>query len=267
MASFENILIERDDGVVVLTLNRPERLNAFAGQMREELAEAFREAIEESSIRVIVLTGAGRGFCAGGDVKYMHELHDEPGGKEAMVALVESGRSVIRMIRQTPKPVIAAVNGVAAGGGCNLALACDIRLASEKASFGETFVRIGLHPDWGGLYLLPRLVGPSRAYELMATGRLVEADEAERIGLVHRVVPHEKLLDEAKALAHALADGPQLVLGKIKDHLSRAPFHDLEEALRLEVEAQGELWDSADSREGIAAFVEKREPAFGKTSR
>src|ERR1043166_9525583 len=171
------------DRVTTITLDRPQKLNAFSGTMREDLLAALRGA--EGNVGVI--TGAGRASCAGGDLELLapvQETHDRDGFRK----LLDAGRDVVVQIATMPKPVIAAVNGVAAGAGCNLALACDYRIASEAARFSESFVRIGLHPDWGGTWLLPRLIGASRAFELMATGRMVDADEALRIGLVDRVV-------------------------------------------------------------------------------
>ena len=163
------------DGVATITLNRPEKLNAFAGTMREDLLEALRACERDEAVRVVVLTGAGRAFCAGGDVESMSGLQ-KSGDETAFRKLLDAGRDVILQIATMPKPVIAAINGVAAGAGCNLALACDYRIASEHAKLGETFVKIGIHPDWGGTWFLPRLVGRSAAFELLASGRIVNAD-------------------------------------------------------------------------------------------
>src|SRR5438552_43895 len=169
--------------ITTITLNRPEKLNAFAGTMREELLEALRAA----DGRVVVITGAGRAFCAGGDVELMAGLQREK-NVAAFRKLLDAGGDVVMQIAAMPQPVIAAINGIAAGAGCNLALACDYRIASDQAKLGETFVRIGLHPDWGGTWLLPRLVGRSRAFELLASGRMIDAQEALAIGMVDRVV-------------------------------------------------------------------------------
>ena len=193
--SYEHILVSREGTVGTVTINRPNKLNAFAGQMRQDMAAALAELSADTAIRVVVVTGAGRAFCAGADVGYMQDLL-ERGDTKGFTALVEAGRAVVTAIRETPKPVIASVNGPAAGGGANLALACDVRIASDRASIGQTFTRIGLHPDWGGTYLLPRLVGPSRALELFFSGEMVSAAEALRLGLFSRVVPHERLAVE-----------------------------------------------------------------------
>ena len=180
--SYEHILIDVVDGVGTITLNRPDKLNSFAGRMRQEIADAVAELSEHQGARVMVITGAGRGFCTGADVRYLKELSDAD-DMEGLTALVEAGREVVTQIRTAPKPVIASVNGPAAGGGANLALACDIRIASDRASIGQTFVRIGLHPDWGGTYFLPRLVGPAIAAELFFTGDMIPAAEAHRLGI------------------------------------------------------------------------------------
>src|SRR5436190_16788956 len=178
------MLITTTSGTITtITLNRPEKLNAFAGTMREELIDALRAAEADGDCRVVVITGAGRGFCAGGDVEYMSGLQKN-GDVVAFRKLLDAGRAIVTTIAAMPKPVIAAVNGVAAGAGCNLALACDYRIASDAAKFSESFVKIGMHPDWGGTWLLPRLVGPSRALELLTTGRMVDAAEALAIGMV-----------------------------------------------------------------------------------
>src|SRR5947209_1913469 len=177
------IISRTEDDVTTITLDRPEKLNAFSGTMREQLLAALREA----SGRTVVITGAGRAFCAGGDVEAMARLQQER-DVEAFGKLLDAGREIVAHIAAMPQPVIASINGVAAGAGCNLALACDYRIASDQAKLGETFVRIGIHPDWGGTWTLPRLVGTSRAAEIMMTGRMIDAAEALAIGMVDRVV-------------------------------------------------------------------------------
>src|SRR5882672_2368925 len=186
------IRTETNNHITTITLNRPEKLNAFSGTMREELLAALRAAADDPGCRVVVITGAGRAFCAGGDVEYMSGLQKE-GNVDAFRKLLDAGRDIVTTIVEMPKPVIASVNGVAAGAGCNLALACDYRIASEMAKLGETFVRIGIHPDWGGTWLLPRMVGTGRALEMMMTGRMVDAAEAFAIGIVERVVAVDAL--------------------------------------------------------------------------
>ncbi|HVR41550.1 MAG TPA: enoyl-CoA hydratase/isomerase family protein, partial [Thermoanaerobaculia bacterium] len=176
-----------DQHVTTITLNRPDKLNAFSGTMREDLLAALRAAEGDDACRVVVITGAGRAFCAGGDVENMARLQ-AANDTESFRKLLDAGRDVVVQIATMTKPVIASVNGVAAGAGCNLALACDYRIASDAAKLSESFIRIGLHPDWGGTWLLPRLVGRSKALELMMTGRMVDAQEALAIGMVDRVV-------------------------------------------------------------------------------
>jgi 2-(1,2-epoxy-1,2-dihydrophenyl)acetyl-CoA isomerase len=249
------------DHITTITLDRPDKLNAFAGTMREELLDALRVAEEETSCRVVVLTGAGRAFCAGGDVDYMAGLQRN-GNVDAFCKLLDAGGEVVVQIASMAKPVIASINGVAAGAGCNLALACDYRIAADSAKLGETFVRIGLHPDWGGTWLLPRLVGYGRAMELLATGRMVSADEALRIGMVDRVVPAAELANETTALARAIADGPPIAIAGIKRALQAAERNDLRAQLDLESQHQLDCFRSQDAAEGLAAFFEKRGATF-----
>jgi enoyl-CoA hydratase/carnithine racemase len=251
-----------DAAVTTITLNRPEKLNAFSGTMREDLVAALRAAADDASCRVIVITGAGRGFCAGGDVEYMSGLQKQR-DVESFRQLLDAGRDVVTTIAAIDKPVIAAVNGIAAGAGCNLALACDYRIASDQAKLGETFVKIGIHPDWGGTWLLPRLVGRSRALELMMTGRLVDAAEALAIGMVDRVVPAEELAAETERLAKAIASGPPIAIAGIKRALRVSECNSLREQVDLESENQLEAFLSADAAEGLAALFEKRTPRFG----
>ena len=258
------ILVTRDGAVGTVTINRPEKLNAFAGRMRQDMAAALGELAGDAAIRVVVVTGAGRAFCAGADVEYMKRLLEQ-GDTDGFTALVEAGRAVVTAIRDTPKPVIASVNGPAAGGGANLALACDVRLASDRASIRQTFTRIGLHPDWGGTYLLPRLVGPSRALELFFSGAMVSAPEALRLGLFSRVVPHERLAQETAALAQALAAQPPLALALVKQAVYASEGRSLAEVLDLELQHQLRCFASRDAREGFAAFLEKRPPSFQGT--
>src|SRR3954469_11262608 len=206
---------ETENLITTITLDRPEKLNAFSGTMREELLEALRAAAGDSECRVVIITGAGRAFCAGGDVEYMSGLQKN-GDIDAFRKLLNAGRDVVTQIAEMPKPVIASVNGVAAGAGCNLALACDFRIASDNAKLGETFVRIGIHPDWGGTWFLPRLAGPSRALEMLMTGRMVDSAEALAIGMIDRVVPLEELPPQTMTLARAIAQGPPLAIADIK---------------------------------------------------
>src|SRR5437764_8154126 len=244
---------ETKDAVTTITLNRPDKLNAFAGTMREDLLAALRDA----GGRVVVITGAGRAFCAGGDVENMARLQ-KAGDVDGFRKLLDAGAAIVTQIASMPKPVIAAINGVAAGAGCNLALACDYRIASEQAKLGETFVRIGIHPDWGGTWTLPRLVGTSRALEIMMSGRMVDAAEALSIGMVDRVVPAADLAAETETLARAMADGPPIAIEGIKRALAASRTNSLRQQIDLESEHQLRAFASDDAAEGMAAFLRKR---------
>ncbi|NIM51503.1 MAG: 2-(1,2-epoxy-1,2-dihydrophenyl)acetyl-CoA isomerase [Gemmatimonadales bacterium] len=264
MSGFQHVLVSRHNGLGTITLNRPEKLNAFAGLMRQELATAVRQVADSDDIRVVVITGAGRAFCAGADVAYMREVLESEDW-EAAEGLVEAGRQVVTTIRSVPKPVIASVNGPAAGGGANLALACDVRIASDRASIGQTFNRIGLHPDWGGMYFLPRLVGPSKALELVFTAEMVDAHEAHRLGLFNRVVPHDELTAETEAFARMLAEKPPIALALAKQAVYESGGRQLSEMLEIELEHQLQCFRSNDASEGLRAFLDKRAPTFHGT--
>ena len=244
------------DGVATITLSRPDKLNAFTGTMREDLLDALRACERDEGVRVVVITGAGRAFCAGGDVEYMASLQ-QTNDVESFRKLLDAGRDIILQLASMPKPVLASVNGVAAGAGCNLALACDYRIASDAAKLSESFVKIGLHPDWGGTWLLPRLVGRSRAFELMATGRMVEAQEALAIGMVDRVVPAAELAAETETLARTLAASSPLAVAGIKRALNAAERNDLRAQLELEAEQQVGCFQSEEARARITAFIKR----------
>jgi 2-(1,2-epoxy-1,2-dihydrophenyl)acetyl-CoA isomerase len=261
MTAYENVLVEVADGVGTLTLNRPDKLNAFAGTMRQEIAAAVRELAADDRVRVIVITGAGRAFCAGADIGYMKDL-TASGDVAAFRGLVEAGREVVTAIRATPKPVIASVNGPAAGGGANLALACDLRIASDKAAMGQTFSRIGLHPDWGGTFFLPRLVGAAKALELIFSADIVPADEALRLGLFSRVVPHDQLAAVTREVALGLAAKPPRALALAKKAIHASDRHTLDDQLDMELAHQLACFQSEDAKEGLAAFLAKRPPTF-----
>lgn len=258
-----HVLVSIEGAVGTLTLNRPDKLNSFAGTMRDELTAALDEFAADEAVRAVIVTGAGRAFCAGADVGYLTHLI-ETGNIDEAVDLVEAGRRVVTAVRSMPKPVIAAINGAAAGGGANLAMACDLRLASDRAKIGQTFNRIGLAPDWGGSYHVPRLVGPARAAELFFFAEMVAADEAERIGLVNRVVPHDELLGLAREWAQRLAAKPALALRYAKEAVQRSLGSTVEEMLDFETAAQRDCFGSPDALEGVRAFVEKRPAVFGK---
>lgn len=258
--AYDFIIYELENDVATLTLNRPDRLNALGGNMREELLDAVLRSGREA--RVLVITGAGKGFCSGGDVKEMAVRREKEGGILQSEAEMPTRDKVVLALRDMSIPTIASVNGVAAGAGCNLALACDIRIASTQARFGEVFVRRGLVPDWGGTYLLTWLVGTAKACELILTGDIIDAQEALRVGMVNRVVPHEDLARETRELAERLAKGPPIAMRLAK----RGIYKSLEEGLRsiLEYEsyAQSICSTSEDAGEGVKAFVEKRTPVF-----
>lgn len=255
------VLEERDGAVLTLHLNRPERLNALNVELGRALVEALGRAASDHSTRVVVLTGAGRGFCAGGDLAVLRDARSRNAGHE-LEGLLRAGKEIAMAICTMPKPVIAAVNGPAAGAGMNLALACDLRIASDQATFGETFARVGLFPDFGGTYFLPKIVGAAKAAELFYIAEMISAAEAERLGIVNRVVPEAKFMEEAKKFAARLAAGPPMAIRAIKHALFGAEREELEHALDSEIQQQVECFLSADCAEGLDAFSAKREPQF-----
>ncbi len=256
------VVLERREGAVaLLTLNRPDRLNAINTELAEALLGALCRVGADPAVRCVVLAGAGRAFCSGGDLKLLAEVRQRNAPQE-LRRLLEAGHALIAEICAMPKPVIAAVNGPAAGAGMNLALACDLRIAADTASFGQNFSRVGLFPDFGGTFLLPRLVGPARAAELFYTGEMIPAEEAARMGIVNRVVTAAKLEEEVHALAGRLAAAPPLAVRGVKQVLLGNELEALRRAMALEVERQVECFNSADAVEGFTAFFEKRAPVF-----
>lgn len=253
--------IRRQDAIATLVLNRPERLNALNLELGQELATALKKAADESAVRVVVLTGAGRGFCAGGDLHEFQQLREQ-GKVVALRSLVEVGKEIVLTIRRMAKPVVAAVNGPAAGAGANLALACDFRLASDQASFTQSFVRVGLHPDFGGTYFLPQLVGPARAAEMIYLGETIDARTAERLGVVNHVVAHDRLEEETQLWAAKLAASAPLPLALAKEALFQRQEPELEALLDFEIAAQEKCFATGDALEGFHAFLEKRAPVF-----
>jgi 2-(1,2-epoxy-1,2-dihydrophenyl)acetyl-CoA isomerase len=256
--SFETVGYEVADAIATVTLDRPDALNALTVLVKEELLAALRLIGRDRTVRAVILTGAGRAFCAGQDLKERLE----PGAAPLAVELRERYNPIIRALRAMGQPVIAAVNGVAAGAGASLAFACDLRIAADDARFVLAFGRIGLVPDSGATWFLPRLVGAARATEIALLGEPIGADEALRIGLVNRVVPAASLLDEARALADRLASAAPLAAALTKQALDRAWAIDLDEALEGEAKLQGLAGATADHAEGLAAFREKRAPRF-----
>lgn len=258
---YEHILISETDCILTITLNRPDKLNAFVGHMRRDLAEALEHAGSDRSVRVVVITGAGRAFCAGGDIGFMAELMQRRDAEE-FARILGAGRRVITAIRQMAKPVIASINGPASGAGCNLAFACDLRVASNTATFSQSFARVGLHPDWGGTYFLPRLVTPNKACEMFFLGEAIDAAEAARLGIVNQVVAPEELEGATLQLAERLRAAPPIALAAAKHAVYMSEAAELEEMLRYETEAQLRCFESDDGHEGVQAFLEKREPKF-----
>ncbi|MGD8415764.1 MAG: enoyl-CoA hydratase/isomerase family protein [Pseudomonadales bacterium] len=249
----------------VLTLNRPEKLNALSADLRDALAAALAEVRARDEIRVAVITGAGRGFCSGADLTGIRPDAPAPAQNELLDEFGWVGRQAMSIYR-LDKPVIAAVNGVAAGAGMSLALACDVRVGSEKCRFKSVFIERNLSPDSGLSYFLPRVVGQSRAADLIYTSRAVDAEEAYRIGLIDRLVGHEGLMDEALALAAAMAQWPPLALRSSKRVLQHSVESDLEDALRYEMVGLGHARKAKnDARESLAAFREKRKPNYTGT--
>ena len=254
---YETVLTEDREGVRVITLNQPDVLNAFDAKLGEELLDALAKADGDAQVRCVVLTGAGRAFCSGAD------LRGHTPGETSLGALLRARYNrIILRLRTTEKPVVAAVNGVAAGAGCNLALAADLRVASDRASFIEVFTRVGLIPDSGGTWLLPRFVGVGRALEMMFFAEPVDAAASERLGLVNRVVPADDLMPRALEWAARLAQGPTRAYGLIKRGVDRALALDLRGALEYEAYLQEIAGRSEDHREGVAAFLAKRAPAY-----
>jgi 2-(1,2-epoxy-1,2-dihydrophenyl)acetyl-CoA isomerase len=255
---YETILYELDEGVLTITLNRPDVLNAFNRKMTDEIQDALKKAERDPNVRCIVFTGAGRAFSSGEDLK----ARSTEGVTGFGSTLKERYNPIVLKMRNIVKPVIGSINGVAAGAGCSIALACDLRVASDKASFIEVFVRVGLVPDSGSSFFLPRLVGLGKALEMAFTGDAVNAEEAYRIGLVNRVVPAEELASATRELALRLAQGPTKAIGLAKRAMNRALSMDLEQLLEYEVFAQETAGASEDHKEGMAAFLEKRTPNY-----
>ena len=263
MPDYKCLIYEVKDAVATLTLNRPERLNALGDTLRDDLYDAVLRASQDPDIRVLVVTGAGKGFCAGGDVKAMNDSKEGRAPARPLEDKFAPLRDrVLLAMRDASKPVIAAVNGAAAGAGMNLALGCDIRLASTAARFTQAFVKRGLHPDWGGTYFLPRLVGMAKACELIFTGEIIDAQEALRLGIVNAVYAPEELMPAAYELARKIASGPPVAIRLAKRALYHSEETDLRGALEFETFAQNVCSETEDAREGIRAFVEKRAPSF-----
>jgi len=256
------VLLESvQDGVALLVMNRPEKLNALNNDLSAALNQAFERIDKDDSVRIVVLTGAGRAFCAGGDLALIGKGREGRDPKQ-VEAILRAGMGAVLRMRTIQQPVIAAVNGAAAGAGMNIALAADIRIAAEEAMFGQNFAKVGLFPDYGGTFFLPQLVGPSKAAELFYTGEMIDAQSALHFGLVNRVVPGARLEAEAKLYAAKLASGPPLAMRAVKQTLFATDKEALQRALEAEAMQQMRCFASDDSLEGIHAFFEKRPPNF-----
>ena len=254
-----SVLISVEAGLQTITLNRPDKLNAFNPEMHKALRAALDQALDERSIGAVLLTGAGRGFCSGQDLS---ERRVEPGAApiDLSVSLGSYYNPLVRRLRELPKPIVCAVNGVAAGAGANLALACDIVVAARSAKFVQSFARLGLVPDSGGTYFLPRLAGAARAMGLALLAEPLAAEDAERWGLIWKAVDDDKLMAEASAIARKLASGPTKGYGLIKRALYASAHNSLDAQLDLERDLQREAGFSEDYRKGVAAFLEKNDP-------
>jgi 2-(1,2-epoxy-1,2-dihydrophenyl)acetyl-CoA isomerase len=255
-----SILLSQEAGVLHVTLNRPERLNAFIPEMHQALRKALEQALDEAAVRAVLLTGAGRGFCAGQDLAERHVAADAP--IDLSVSLGSHYNPLIRRLRELPKPVVCAVNGVAAGAGANIALACDLVIAARSASFVQSFSRLGLVPDSGGTWFLPRLVGRARAMGLALLGEKLSAEQAEQWGLIWKVVEDDALMAQATGIAQQLANGPTRGYGLLKKAFNASAGNSLDAQLELERDLQREAGLSQDYREGVAAFMQKRKPDY-----
>ena len=264
--NYETLLVDKDDGVLTITLNRPERLNAVDETMHKELETVFAEVGNDPEVSAVVLTGAGRGFCSGGDVRAM----DERGGaialqSRALGAISQSGRRIIHNMLWVEQPMICALNGVAAGLGATIALFCDIIYASDQARIGDTHVRAGLVAGDGGAVIWPLLIGMAKAKELLMTGDIIDAAEAERIGLINKVVPHDELMETVMELARRLATGPALAIRGTKHAMNKKIWNDLNLALDMGLSLEARSAGHPDHQEAARAFVEKRAPQYKGT--
>jgi 2-(1,2-epoxy-1,2-dihydrophenyl)acetyl-CoA isomerase len=253
------IKVQTRERILTITLDRADKLNAFAGHMRRDLGETLERAASDDDVRVVVITGAGRAFCAGGDVAAMDEMMGREDADE-FARMLGAGRRVVTTIREMVKPVIASINGTAAGAGFNLALACDLRIAAASAKFSQSFVKIGLHPDWGGTYFLPRIVPSNIACEMFFFGEAIDARRALALNLVNRVVPDNELAAETAHLAARLRDAPPESIAAAKHAVYLSHHAELGEMLQYETEAQLRCFHTTEARERVRAFVEKRTP-------
>ena len=263
MTNTEELLRTKEDGIVILTLNRPDRMNSITTTMYHKLIQILKEADDDDSVKVLIITGAGRGFCAGSDIG--DRLAARIAGEKIETTrkeLIEPVGFVALHIHNFGKPIIAAINGATVGAGLSIASLCDIRIASEKAKFGAAWSKVGLIPDVGATYSLPRLIGPDKTLELFFSGDIIDAQEAKSIGLVTRVVPHDDLMKICLELAQKITDGPSVAIELAKRAIYRGLHNDLEKQLDFESYAQNLCRTTSDHQEGVKAFVEKRTPLF-----
>ena len=255
---FKNIILEKEGHLAIVTINRPKALNALNSETLKDLNVVLDDLEKDNNIYTVILTGSGeKAFVAGADISEMKDLSEEEGKKFGLL-----GNEVFRRLEKLDKPVIAAISGFALGGGCELAMACDIRIASEKARFAQPEAGLGITPGFGGTQRLPRLVGEGKAKELIYTCAMVKADEALRIGLVNKVVPLESLMDEAKAMANAIMANAPIAVKLCKDAINRGMQVDIDNAIEIEAEDFGKCFATEDQKEGMTAFIEKRAKNF-----
>lgn len=255
--SLDLINVQKEERIAILKVNRPEALNSLNETVLKQLDTAIEQLENDDTVDVVIITGEGKAFVAGADIVAMKDLNAEQGRMWGNL-----GQKVFRKIETMSKPVIAAVNGFALGGGCELAMACDIRIASEKAKFGQPEVGLGITPGYSGTQRLPRLVGVAKAKELIFTGEMIPADEAERIGLVNKVVKHEDLLTEAKEMANKILKNAQIAVRYSKIAINRGIETDIDTGIEIEANLFGLCFATKDQKEGMSAFVEKRKPEF-----
>jgi len=264
--NYETIILEKKEGIAIITLNRPEKLNALTQQMNQELISALDDVDADDEMRVLVITGAGRGFCAGADVGGMAggagRETGTGGAEQIRQGLIQSAGRIIPRIQKLQKPTIAMINGAAVGGGFDIALACDLRVGSENARFMNAFVRIGLFPGWGGTWFYPRAMGLGKALEYLFTGDFMEAEEAEKLGVLNSLVPADKLENETISLARKIANGPPIAIKLMKLQVYKGLAMDLETALQMAAACETITLTSEDHREGVTAFREKRQATY-----
>jgi enoyl-CoA hydratase/carnithine racemase len=259
MMVYKTLVLNKEEGFATITMNRPDKLNALNAEVVTELIQAFLEVGQDEKIKAVIFTGAGRAFCSGAELSSADFRIADPA---AAMKLGETAMHLIMTMKSIPKPVIGAINGFAVGGGCNLALSCDIIIASEKAKFIQPYMLRAAHPDFGGIYYLPRMVGIAKANDLLFSGRTVDAAEADRIGLISRVVPADQLENVTRELAKNIAKGSALVISLTKASINQSLLMDLPTTLNHEAVAQSVVFMTEDFKESMTAFVEKREPVF-----